>query len=244
MDNIRIDPRTRLLMVISLTTLAIIFNNVIDQGLLLLATVLLCLVFGRSGMKAFARIKWLPGVFVFMALLQSLFHADDRILLAVYDVSILSVGGLELGLCFLSRMLIIIFSAGIIAAAGSRAMIQGLSELKLPYELAFMSTLAISFLPMLATDMRDSLTALQLRGIELKKLPVRSKIKVYGYLLTPVLLGIVVKARELSCAMEMRAFRAYKKRTSYTILTLKAVDYVIMVLTVAAFIISLFLYLR
>ena len=244
MDKMKIDPRTRLLIVASLTTLAVIFNTVISQVLLLSATVILCLLFGKAGIKLFARAKWLPGVFVFVAVLQSVFNPDDRILLAVNDITLFSAGGIELGVCFLCRMMVIIFSAGIIAAAGSRIMIQGLVALKLPYELAFMTTIAISFLPMLAADMKDSLTALQLRGVELKKLPLSSRLNVYSYLLIPVLEGIVIKAKELSCAMEMRAFRAYGKRTSYIILSLSAKDYVIMVMTLVCFALSLFLYFR
>jgi len=244
MNNVMIDPRTRLLMVISLTTLAIIFNSMASQGLLLFITVILCLLFGKAGMKVFAKVKWLPGFFVFIAVLQSIFIQDDRTIFAVNDVSVLTVGGIELGVCFLCRMMIIIFSAGIIAAAGSRVMIQGLTALKLPYELAFMTTSALSFLPMIAADMKDSLTALQLRGVELGKLSAARKVKVYGYLMIPVLEGIVIKARELSCAMEMRAFRAFDKRTSYIIISLKAVDYVIMTLIIIGFVLGLFVYLR
>ena len=244
MTGFKIDPRTRLLLVISLTSLAVIFNSIVSQSILLLSAVLFCIVFGRAGMKLFAKTKWLPGFFILIAVVQSVFNADDRVLLAVSGVKIFTVGGIELGVCFFCRMLVIIFSAGIIAAAGSRAMIQGLVALKLPYELAFMTTTALSFLPMIATDMRDSVTALQLRGVELGKLPYTRRLRVYGYLIIPVLEGIVIKARELSCAMEMRAFRAYNKRTSYVILSLTAKDYVIMALTLTGFIACLVLYLR
>ena len=244
MGNMSVDPRTRLLMVVSLTTLAVIFNSVMSQGLLLLVTVILCLIFGKAGMRIFVRAKWLLGFFVIIAMLQSVFNHDDRVILSANNISILTVGGVELGICFLCRMLVIIFSAGIITTAGSRVMIQGLTALKIPYELAFMTTAALSFLPMIAADMRDSLTALQLRGIEMKKLALTRKVKVYGYLMIPVLEGIVIKARELSCAMEMRAFRAYDKRTSYVILSLKVMDYVIMILTMAGFALGLFMYMR
>jgi len=243
-SKIKIDPRTRLFIVIPLTTLAIIFNNIVSQSLLLLAAVLLCLIFGKAGMNIFFRAKWLPGFFILMAILQSVFNPDERTLLVVKGVTLISVGGIELGACFLCRMMVIIFSAGIIVEAGNRAMIQGLVALRLPYELAFMTTSALSFLPMIAADMKNSLTALQLRGVELGKLSPAGKVKVYGYLIIPVLEGIVIKAKELSCAMEMRAFRSYNTRTSYIILSMKTVDYVIIGLTLTGFLLSLLLYLR
>ena len=244
MDKAKIDPRTRLLLVITLTTLAVIFNNIVSQGLLLFVTALLCLTFGRAGMKIFVKAKWLLSFFVLMAFIQSVFNADDRAVLIVKDITIITLGGIELGACFLCRMTVIMFSAGILTAAGSRLIIQGLVALKLPYEIAFMTTTALSFLPMIAADMRDSLTSLQLRGVELGKLSLTRKLKVYGYLLIPVLEGIVIKAKELSCAMEMRAFRAYNKRASYVVLSLRARDYIIMALTLAGFALSLFLYIN
>ncbi|MCL1808260.1 MAG: energy-coupling factor transporter transmembrane protein EcfT [Clostridiales bacterium] len=242
MSKVKVDPRVRLLLAVSLTTLAALFNSLTSLGLLLAATVLLCLVFGWAGMSLLRRAKWLLGFFVLMAILQSVFNPSGNAIFAVNGAAVLSTGGVLLGACFLCRMMVIVFSAGILAAAGSRAMIQSLVALKLPYELAFMTTCALSFIPMIGADMKDSVTALQLRGVELGKLPWASRLSVYGYLVIPVLEGIVIKARELSCAMEMRAFRAYSKRTSYTVLSLTARDYVIMALTLAAFVLGLFLY--
>ena len=242
MTGIKIDPRTRLALAVSLTTLAVLFNRIAWQASLLIATAFLCLLFGRGGIKLLLRAKWLLGFFVIMAVLQSAFNSDDRVIFAIKNVTLLTFGGLELGVCFLCRMLVIIFSAGILAAAGSRVMIQGLIALKLPYELAFMVTCALSFLPMIAADMKDSVTALQLRGVDLDRTPFAGKLKVYAYLVIPVLEGIVIKARELSCAMEMRAFRAYNKRTSYTVISLKAADYAIMATALALFIMSVVLY--
>jgi energy-coupling factor transport system permease protein len=242
MDKASIDPRARLSIVVSLTTLAVLFNTVVSLSLLLAATTVICLFLGLAGMKAAFRSKWLFGFFVFVAAVQSVFNAGGSVVLAVKGITLLSVGGIELGVCFLCRMAVIIFSSGIIAAAGSRKMIQGLVALKIPYEIAFMATTALSFLPMIAADMRDSLTALQLRGVELGKLPFRRKLTVYGYLITPVIEGIVVKAKELSCAMEMRAFRAYKKRSSYVVLSLGAKDYLIIALAFAGVVVGLWLY--
>ena len=194
---------------------------------MLFITALLCLMFGRAGIRVFFRAKWLLWFFVLMAIIQSVFNPE---------------GGVVLAVCFLCRMAVIIFSAGIMAEAGSRAMIQGLIAIKVPYEIAFMTTCALSFLPMIAADMRDSLTALELRGVEIKKLSLKRKVRVYTYLVIPVLEGIVVKAKELSCAMEMRAFRAYNKRTSYVILSLTAKDYAIMAFSLAAFAAGLVVY--
>jgi energy-coupling factor transporter transmembrane protein EcfT len=43
--------------------------------------------------------------------------------------------------------------------------------------------------------------------------------------------GAINKARDLSTAMEARAFRAYPERTSYLLLKLVPKDYIVMVTT-------------
>jgi len=89
--------------------------------------------------------------------------------------------------------------------------------MKVPYEIAFMVSIAVRFLPIFRNEMIDMVTALQLRGIDLKKLGYREKIKVYQYLLLPITTNSILMAKELATAMEMRGFRAYAQRTSYRV---------------------------
>jgi len=222
-----IDPRTRLLLVVFLTAGALVFNRLSFLFPLLMITALLGLVFGGIGLAVLKRAKWLLGFFIMVALLQSVFNPSGEVLLAVRSHAVLTTGGLEQGCCFICRMLVILLAAGLFIPAGTRAMVQGLIALKVPMELAFMTTCALSFIPLFTTDMKNSLIALQLRGVELGKVKFRQRIKVYTYLLVPVLESLIIKARELSCAMEMRAFRAYNTRASYIILTMTAADYLL-----------------
>ncbi|MCL2678356.1 MAG: energy-coupling factor transporter transmembrane protein EcfT [Clostridiales bacterium] len=237
-----VDPRTRLLLVVFLTAAALVFNKILFLLPLLLLTAGLCRALGGFAGGLFKRAKWLLGFFLFVTLMQSLFNQKGEALLIVGSFPLLTDEGLWQGLCFLCRMSVIFLSAGILAAAGPRQVIQGLIQLKIPYELAFMTTCGISFLPVFASEMKNSLTAIQLRGLELKKLSFAQKIKVYGYLLVPVLEGIIIKAKELSRAMEMRAFRAFRTRTSYFTLTMKPLDYLLIAVSGAALAAGLTLY--
>lgn len=241
-QKISLDPRTRLLLVICLTAGALIFNKVVFLLPILLLTGLACLLFGSFNVALLKRIKWLIGFFIVVALMQSFFNSSGEIILAYKEVSLLTTGGLWLGVCFLCRMTIIFLSATIFLPAGPRLMVQALVALKVPYELAFMTTCALSFLPMFSVEMKNSLIAIQLRGIEFDKIPLWRRIKIYAYLLVPVLEGIIIKARELSCVMEMRAFRAYDTRSSYIILTMRPLDYFIIVSAGLGLIVGIILY--
>ena len=44
-----------------------------------------------------------------------------------------------------------------------------------PYEIAFMVLMAIRFLPVLGEEVRDALTAIQLRGVKIKEIPLGQK---------------------------------------------------------------------
>ena len=237
-----IDPRARLILALCLTAGALLFNRLNFLLPLLQITAVLCLAFGGIGWATLKRAKWLIGFFILIALLQSIFNQTGDVLLAVKSQAILTTGGLEQGACFICRMSVILLAAGLFIPAGSRAMVQGLIALKIPMELAFMTTCALSFIPLFSADMKNSLIALQLRGVELGKIKFRQRAKVYAYLLVPVLESLIVKARELSCAMEMRAFRAYDARSSYLILTMRPADYLLIAIALLGLISGIVLY--
>lgn len=228
MKELEIDPRTRLTVVLCISFLSLILNHLNPMAVLLLITLLSVWLLAKgTSLAIFGNAKWIFIFFIFLSILQSVFQPSGRILLELYHFPILTYGGLEKGLLFFGRMTIIILSAGIVAKGGVRNITQGLIEWKIPYELAFMTAIAIRFLPSLRDEMQNSLNALQLRGINLKKVPFGEKIKIYTYLFSPVMSGVVIKAKELALAMEMKAFRAYSKRTSYIRLKFKKIDYFI-----------------
>jgi energy-coupling factor transport system permease protein len=140
-------------------------------------------------------------------------------------------------------MLIIIISATIMAGSSPREIIQGLIQWKIPYEIAFMVSLAIRFIPILGQEAKDAFTAIQLRGIEIDKLSMSKRFKVYSYMFMPVLSGVIHRARELSTSLEARAFRAFPERTSYIKLKLKRADYVIITISIFFAISMLSIYL-
>ena len=83
-----------------------------------------------------------------------------------------------------------------------------------------MVSIGLRFIPMMRDEFRDSLTAIQLRGVVIKELRLRKRFRLYSYLLLPVIAASLQNARELAMSMEMRAFRAMRERTSYYSLAL------------------------
>ncbi|NLT47010.1 MAG: energy-coupling factor transporter transmembrane protein EcfT [Clostridiales bacterium] len=222
------DPRTKLVLIACLSSMAVLMNRLMLLAALFLVSLLLILFFRINVKGVWKRTKALLAVVVFIALAQSLFSEGGQALIRLGSLELLTTGGLIHAGEFILRMLIIITSAAILTTCGSRNVIQGLVQWKLPYEIAFMAALGIRFIPVFGEEFRDAKTAIQLRGIDIKALKIKQKTEVYASLFQPVVAGALVKAKTLSLSMEMRGFRSCPSRVSYRVLRLKSPDYVVM----------------
>ena len=224
----KLDPRTKLTIIICLTSTAVIINNWAFLSGFCLVSFLLLIIFGVSPWGMVKRIRVLLYMVVVIALMQSIFAPSGQTLLAVGSLKLITSGGLVKAAEFILRMLIIIASAGILSTSNHREIIQGLVQWKLPYEIAFMASMGIRFLPAFAEEFRDAMTAVQLRGVDIRKLPLRQKLEVTASLFQPVVAGALLKSRDISMSIEMRGLRAYPSRTSYLVLELVREDYIVM----------------
>jgi energy-coupling factor transport system permease protein len=240
-----LDPRTKLTIIICLTSAAVIINHWAFLSGIFFISFFLLMVFGVHPWGMMKRIKVLMYMVVAIALMQSIFAPSGQTLLAVGSLKLVTSGGLIKAGEFILRMLIIIVSAGILSTSNHREVIQGLVQWKLPYEIAFMASMGIRFLPVFAEEFKDAMLAVQLRGVDLKKLPLRQKLEVTASLFQPVVAGALLKSKAIAMSIEMRGFRAYPSRTSYLVLELKRDDYLIMfsaVLLTVAVLVGYFLF--
>lgn len=218
-----------MVIVLCLSTLAIFIKDILFLSGILLTTIIISLFFKVNMWQVLRKIKRLLYVLLAIAIIQSIFSTGGQALIEIGKLTILTTDGLKKGLEFIIRIMIIIASATIITTSNSREIVQGLVQWKLPYEVAFMVSIGIRFLPILTEEIKDSMVAIQLRGIEIEKIPFKKKFQVYSYLFTPILVGTIIKAQKLSMSIEMRGFRAYEERTSYMTLKMAYIDYLIIV---------------
>lgn len=230
--EVKFDPRTKLIIVLCISTLGILIKDIIYLTIVLLLTILLAQFFKVNLTRSFKKLKGLLYVIAVIAIVQSIFSPEGQGLFSIGRFVILSTNGLEKGLQFLLRMMIVIFSATIITTSNSREIVQGFVQWGLPYDIAFMVAIGIRFLPILTEEIKDSLTAIQLRGIEINNIPIKKRLSIYSYIFTPVLVGTISKAEKLSIAIEMRGFRAYDNRTSYLVLKMSKWDYFMILVSI------------
>lgn len=223
----KLDPRTKLAIVLVLSTFALIYDDIGMLAMILMCSIAIAIVMQSGLIPILIRLKKIIGVMIAIAIVQSIFTKTGMPLIKFKDVVIITDYGLIKSVEFILRLAIIIVSAAIITTSTYREIIQGLVQWHCPYEIAFMVSIAIRFLPIFKEEMIDMVTAIQLRGIDLKKVKLKDKLKVYKYILIPIVINTIIKAKELSAAMEMRGFRAYPHRTSYKMLKMQKIDFLI-----------------
>jgi len=216
----RLDPRTKIVMVISISTAAMIIKDILLLTGILLFAIITLAVGGVELKKQMHQAKTVLGMIFFLFILQSLFAWIGG---SLYEGALLA-GMLSL------RLLIIVLSALIIMTGESRDYLLGMVQWKMPYEIAYMVLIGLHFFPILKEEALDVYYSIQLRGTEMKKTSLRRKLAVYLKISLPVLAGAMARAKAVSISMEARCFRIKPKRTYMRKLKLKTRDILIMVI--------------
>lgn len=183
------------------------------------------MIAGADIKGVFIKCKRLWQVVIFASLMQSIFLPSGVVLLAIAEVPILTMGGLEKGVVILLRMASLLCGAAILLTKGQAQLIAGMIGLGVPYEFAYMVMIGLRFLPIMRDELEDGLISIQLRGVDIGHIPWRKKAEVYSYLLFPAVAGAAAKAKDLAVSMELRGFRANKYQTPLMTLKCSAKDY-------------------
>ncbi len=225
-----LDPRSKMMMTLCISTLAIAFSRpVVLFGILLFC--LLILLAGKAPVKLFLqKIRALLYLILFLFIIQCVFVREGEPLLQIDSLIIITRLGMEIALSVVLRLLILVFSGMILASGQVRDYLLALVQCRVPYELAFMVMMVIRFIPLLRQDAQDVFYAAQMRGTELEKVPFQKKLSILLRLLLPIAAGALERVRIMSIAMETRMFRAYSGRTYHRILTLSNFDKTILLL--------------
>jgi len=241
---IQLDPRTKLITVFLISSVSIITKDVEILSILLLITIFICKMLSVSFLKAMKRLKNLLIFFLALALVQSIFTSGNEVIFSIGALKILTIEGLLSGISIVIRMAIIISSALIITTSSTMEIIYGLIAMKLPYEIAFMVLISIKFLPIFKEEFVDSLTAIQLSGVDIYEIPLKQKLSLYSYIMTPSTIKALKRAKYISISMECRGFRSKDTRTSYCKLYMTKTDYIFLITSLVIILLILFLHYR
>ncbi|NLX50126.1 MAG: energy-coupling factor transporter transmembrane protein EcfT [Methanospirillum sp.] len=244
----RLDPRTKLLWVLSISLAAVLVGTPLLLGLLVLSTV----PFWALLRPTRGQVRTLLLIFASIAfgviLSQAFFYywgTGPRLVLLPADFPVLGpiTGGIAIYLEGLYYGLVQSFrfiassSAALALVASTKPgdLIAALSSIVpgragrrpigLPQEIAFMVSAAVSFAPVMIGEAEQILRAMQARGLNLRGLVGMGR--GLSYLFFPLITGLLRSGRQLALAADARAFRAARARTSLIELRPGRADYLV-----------------
>ena len=225
----RPDPRCVFALSVYLSLFAVLSRTLWLMGALLALALLSALLLRVNLSSVLRKLKRLWQIILAVAILQSVFSPSGQVWVEIGGLTLLTSGGALMGAVVLCRLAILLLTGSLFMVYRARELIQAMIQLKLPYEIVYMVSVGVRFVPMMGQELRDSLTALALRGVVIKELKLRRRLKVYTYLLLPAVAGSLHRAQALAMSMEMRGFRAYPRRTSFFALSFHLGDCVVMI---------------
>ncbi len=211
----RLNLRTILILVILVTSLSVIYQNLRIQLILTGFTLFLLFSFRISKHKLHRlghRLLSLFKLVLTILILQILFRRSGEIIWE-YSFLMVTTEGLNYGLIASLRFLIIILVAGLLFDIPYYDYLLAFRSWKFPFEISFLVATIIHFVPIFNTQFKSSMEALQIRGIIMQNLPLLKRPVVYLNLLLPVLARAISEIKFRAISLELRGFRLYKDKT-------------------------------
>jgi energy-coupling factor transport system permease protein len=226
----KLDPRTKIVVVMLLGILAFRIENFWGIGVLFMLFFTLALL-SRLPMSILFRAVRPMVLFITFIFLTQLFFSGGKPFASFWILKP-SMLGLENGLSFSARFIILLlFAALLTASTDPSAITCGVEKMLRPlplrwlgissFELATMMNISIAFLPLLFERVERTKAAQAARGMDFARNPFHS----VPALAIPLLWGVIRDAEELALAMESRGYQG-ERRTSIHELSMKKRDWI------------------
>jgi energy-coupling factor transport system permease protein len=228
-----LDPRIKFVYVLSIFAVAIVFAQVIPLLFLFVLQVPFVMLarVQRQWLRSLRGASFLAAVIFIVNFVTDYVYAGYRFTPTIAENAV------SLTLRFV--VLVESFSVFFLTTSPDHLGL-ALEESRVPYEFAFAFTTAVRFVPVLAEEAQTIMDAQKARGLELEKGSLMKRIRNYVPVLIPLIVSAIRRSLELAEAMESRAWGATKKRTNLYALKLHSGDYVLLAITVAILIATVY----
>ena len=211
----KLNLRTLLILVIAITSLSVIYQDLKIQVTLLVLSISLNFLsknFRRSFQRIYSRLKKMPKLIFTIFIFQTLFRKGGKEVFAIWKFSC-TTEGLSYGAIASIRFTMIIVIAGLLFDIPSSKFMIAFRKWKFPYEISFLVASVIHFIPLMGKEILHSREALYLKGIEIENLTMRNRIKAFITLIFPILARSIIRVKYMAASLELRGFRLFKNRT-------------------------------
>ena len=229
----RLDPRTKLIMLVVYIVALFLANNWVTY-LLVLAFLATAIILSRIPLKAIVRgMKPLVFILIFTGILNIFFTSGDTLLVHFWVINIY-LEGIVRAVFMVARILMLIAgtflmtytTSPIALTDGLEALLSPLKKIKLPvHELSMMMCIALRFIPTLIEETDKIMSAQKARGADFETGNIFQRVKALIPILVPLFISAFRRADELATAMECRCYQGGDGRTKMKLLHHKRNDF-------------------
>ncbi|HLF72826.1 MAG TPA: energy-coupling factor transporter transmembrane component T [Anaerolineales bacterium] len=246
----RLDVRTKSLGFLAATVLIFLFTFPLYNLALAIFSFGLALYVGLTIDKVIEKIRPLVAIFILVILLTGISYPPERyttplaqhVILRLHPQVILTTGGLLLGVTYLFRILVmVLLSSTLIYCTPIQDFLQLLQMLRMPYQLAFVLTTAIRFVPSMERKTANIIDAQKARGAQIGVGGMFGRIRTYVPVMVPMLVEAVRISESLAISMLNRGYGATEKATPLNELHMGTLDLALSVLFILAMVAAIYL---
>ncbi len=229
----RLDPRTKLLILIGYIVALFLAVNWFSYGVVL-AFLVVCIAISRIPVKSFFKgMKPLICILIFTGALNLFFTEGQTVLVHFWKITI-TLEGVIRAFFMILRILLLITgtflltytTSPIALTDGLESLLSPLKKIKLPvHELSMMMCIALRFIPTLIEETDKIMSAQKARGADFESGRLMQRVKALVPILVPLFISAFRRADELATAMECRCYQGGDGRTKMKLLRMHGYDY-------------------
>lgn len=230
----RLDPRTKLLMLVVFIVALFVADNWVSY-LLVLGFLVTAIAISSIPLKSIVRgMKPLVFILLFTGILNIFFTTGETLLVHFWVINIY-LEGIVRAVFMVSRILMLITgtflmtytTSPIALTDGLESLLSPLKKIKLPvHELSMMMCIALRFIPTLIEETDKIMSAQKARGADFESGKLMQRVKALIPILVPLFISAFRRADELATAMECRCYQGGDGRTKMKLLRFKRNDFV------------------
>ena len=229
----RLDPRTKLVMLI--VYIVALFSAVswVSYGVMLLF-LLTVIRISHIPFKSIVRgLKPLLMILVFTGVLNIFFSGGETVLVKFWGITI-TLEGLERAFFMVIRIMMLVTgtflltytTSPIALTDGLESLMGPLKKIRVPvHELSMMMCIALRFIPTLIEETDKIMSAQKARGADFESGSLMDRVKALIPILVPLFVSAFRRADELATAMECRCYHGGDGRTKMKLLRYRSWDY-------------------
>ena len=229
----RLDPRTKILLVVLYIVALFCANSLLAYGILALVLAV-CVRVSHVGLKSLVRgLKPVVFIIVFTGVLNLFFTPGDHTLVEWGVLRITETGArnalfmvLRIMLLIMGTFLMTYTTSPISLTDGLERLLNWMKRLHVPvHELAMIMSIALRFIPTLIEETDKIMSAQKARGADFASGSIIQKAKALIPILVPLFVSAIRRAEELATAMECRCYHGGEGRTKLHVLQYAGRDY-------------------